>query len=192
VTVTSAEHYRFVGDQRAHIIPCGVDLNLFRLGDKRDARLQLGLPTDDKLVLYCGGFRPEKRIPLIEESVEHLKKTLPNVTLVKAIGRPHNEIPLWMRAADALVLVSDYEGSPVVIKEAMAMNLPIVATAVGDIPERFSALSGHYLVRQNVAEIADALMLAVAHGPTMGRNAIAPLSLESTTQEIIELYRSVL
>lgn len=191
-TVTSPEHYQQLDYSPARIIPCGVDLNLFRPGDRAAARRRLGLPPGKPLVLFCGEPRPEKRVPLIEAAVGWLQAERPEVELIKAINRPHDEVPVWMQAADALVLVSDYEGSPVVIKEAMACNLPIVATAVGDIPALFGGLPGHFLVQQDKAEIAAALGRALDHGPTAGREAIARLSLSATADGILELYRDVL
>jgi teichuronic acid biosynthesis glycosyltransferase TuaC len=192
VTVTSPEHHQQLGYPPARIIPCGVDLARFHPGDQRAARQRLGLPLDRKLVLFCGAPRPEKRVPLIEAAVAQLQQQRPDVEFVAAIGRPHDEVPLWMQAANALALVSDYEGSPVVIKEAMAANLPIVATPVGDIPDLFAGTPGHFLVQQNIPEIAAALSRALDHGPTQGRSVIAPLSLEATVTAIAQLYDEVL
>lgn len=192
VTVTSPEHHAQLGYAPARIVPCGVDLGLFEPGEKQAARARLGLPLDREVVLYCGASRPEKRVPLLEAAVRRLQQGRPAAHFVAAMGRPHEEVPLWMAAADALALVSDYEGSPVVIKEAMAMNLPIVATPVGDIPDLFGGLPGHFLVRQDEAEIAAALGHALDHGPTSGRAAIARLSLEGTLDGVLALYADVL
>ncbi|HBY96121.1 MAG TPA: hypothetical protein DEP84_19560 [Chloroflexi bacterium] len=191
-TVTSPEHYQQLGYSPARVVPCGVDLGLFQPGDRQTARQRLGLALDKQFVLFCGHPRPEKRVPLIEAAVRRLQTERPAVELIKAINRPHAEVPVWMQAADALVLVSDFEGSPVVIKEAMACNLPIVATPAGDIPALFGGSPGHFLVRQNEAEIAAALGWALNHGPTTGREAIARLSLSATVDAVLRLYQDVL
>lgn len=191
VTVTSPVHHRAIGYQPAQIIPCGVDTNLFRPADQQIARRRLGLETNKKYVLYCGAIRPEKRFDLAQQSVEHLKQRRCEVELIVATGIDHGEVPNWMNAADAMILPSDCEGSPVAVKEAMATNLPIVATDVGDVAERFGNLSGYYLVSQNIAEMAAALEAAIDHGPTKARESISSISLKRTVDDLITIYRDV-
>ena len=58
---------------------------------------------------------------------------------------PHKEIPVWYNAADVIILSSLWEGSPNVIKEAMACNRPIVTTDVGDIRWLLGNINGHYI-----------------------------------------------
>ena len=91
-----------------------------------------------------------------------------------------------------MVLVSDYEGSSVALKEALAMNLPVVATPVGDAKELFKELSGTYLVEQQVDQVAEAIDKAIKHGPTNGRERIEKLSVDHTVSQIKEIYESVM
>ncbi|MBC7260456.1 MAG: glycosyltransferase, partial [Chloroflexi bacterium] len=122
VTVTSEQHKAQLGRKDAYVIPCGVDLELFVPMPKEMARQQLGLPQDKKLVLFAGILRPEKRLDVIQAAVEELRRHDDRVDLIIATGQPHERMPLYMNACDVLALASDYEGSPVVIKEAMACN----------------------------------------------------------------------
>ena len=134
-TVPSQRERERLGWMRAHVVPCGVDLERFAPRPRDEARRTLGLPLGGKLVLFVGEERPEKRVPLIEEAVERVKAEDPEVALLKVVGQPHAMVPWYMNAGDVLVLASDIEASPVVIKEAMATNLPIVSTDVGDVAE---------------------------------------------------------
>ena len=192
-TVTSAHHKAQLGWTGAEIVPCGVDLERFAPQPQAEARRHLGLPAEGRLVLFVGEPRPEKRLDLIEAAVARLQAADPAVSLVKVIGQPHALVPWYMNAADVLVLASDYEGSPVVIKEAMACNLPIVATAVGDVPQVLGDTAGCYLCAQTAQDIAEKLGLALAFGRrTDGRRRVAGLQVADEVEGILRLYRRVL
>jgi glycosyltransferase involved in cell wall biosynthesis len=103
-----------------------------------------------------------------------------------------------MNACDVLVLVSDGEGSPMVIKEAMACNLPVVAVPAGDIPEVIGGTEGCYICTQDPYEVAEKLDLALHfeslhyEGRTNGRNNINNMELGAISRRIIAVYQDVL
>jgi glycosyltransferase involved in cell wall biosynthesis len=192
-TVTSKRHFRQLGFERARVVPCGVDTELFRPMPREEARSRLGLPSDAKLPLFAGTPRPEKRVPLIEEAVSLISKELEDVRLIKASGVAHDEVPIWMNAADVLVLASDWEGSPVVIKEAMACNLPIVTVDVGDAAEIVAGVRGCWVANQTAEDLAVKIQLALEFdGRTSGREKIMALSLDHTLDGVLDLYEEVL
>ena len=176
------------------VIPCGIDLELFRPMPQEEARRALGLPKEPKLVLFAGEPRPEKRLELAQAGVEALRARWPGpVELVIAAGQPHERIPLYMNACDVLVLVSDYEGSPMVIKEAMACGLPIVSTDVGDVAQVMGDTPGCYICRQDVEDIAAKLTMALAFGRrTDGRRRVEHLSLDAVAERIHAVYEETL
>jgi len=193
VIVMSERMRRSPGMAKASVIPCGVNLDLFRPSSQSEARAALGLPPDGKLVLFCAGMRPEKRFDIVEAAVNRLKQHDARVALVVATGLPHEAVPQYMNACDALVLASDYEGSPTVVKEAMACNLPIVSTDVGDVREVIAGTRGCYLCERTVDDVAAKLSLALASGKrTDGRDRIQHLSLDSIAARLIEEYETVL
>jgi glycosyltransferase involved in cell wall biosynthesis len=101
-------------------------------------------------------------------------------------------MPLYMNACDVLVLASDYEGSPVVIKEAMACNLPIVSTDVGDVAKVIGATEGCYICQQDPKDMAQKIKLALARGQrTDGRRAVHSLSLDQTVDSLLRIYEKV-
>jgi len=194
VIVVSEEMRTKLNVPRAHVIPCGVDMSLFKPGDMAAARAALGLPQDRKLVLWAGEYqRPEKRFELVSQAVAILKATVPEAELVLLSNKPHSTVPDYLNASDVLVLTSDAEGSPMVVKEAMACNVPVVSTAVGDVPQLFAGVEGHWLTSQDPREIAAALRIALDYGKrTRGRERVARLDLDTISRDIISVYQQTL
>lgn len=193
VTVTSTAHKEQIGRRDAYVVPCGVDMNLFAPMPSDEARKRLGLAQDSKLVLFAGLVRPEKRVNLIRSAVELLHQKDGSVELVIATGLPHEQMPLYMNACDVLVLASDYEGSPVVIKEAMACNLPIVSTDVGDVAQVIGGTEGCFICQRDAVDLAHKLKLALHRGQrTQGRAVIQSLNLDATIEGVLQVYAHVL
>jgi len=193
VIVRTQEMKERLGCERAEIIPAGIDLELFEPRPREECRRSLDLPGDKKLVLWAGEyFRPEKRFDIVEEALSRLKQRVPDAELVLVTGKPHSAVPLYMNACDALLLVSDAEGSPNVVKEAMACNLPIVSVPVGDVPQIIGNTEGCHLCSQDPQDVADKLELALKRGErTDGRNRIGHLEMGLISRRIISLYEDV-
>jgi len=175
------------------VLPCGIDLELFKPAPQDEAREDLGLPKEGRLVLFAGELRPEKRVEIARAAIEELRQTESDVDLVIAAGQPHHRVPLFMSACDALVLVSDYEGSPMVVKEAMACGLPIVSTDVGDVSDVIGDTEGCYVCRQDVNDVAETLRMALAFGRrTEGRMRVMHLSQRRIAEQLVDVYREAL
>jgi len=194
VIVVSPEMRDQLGVEDAYVIPCGVDIERFQPTPQPEARSSLGLPADKKLILWAGEhLRPEKRFEIVQEAVELLKQRDLRVELVVLSGKPHDTVPLYMNGCDVLLLTSDAEGSPMVIKEAMACNLPVVSTSVGDVPDVIDGVDGCYLCSQDPADVANKLELAVAFGKrTNGRERVRPMELSEIGRRIICVYEDAL
>lgn len=190
--VTSKRVQTALGRPDAEIVPCGVDTGLFRPMARDEARAALGLPLGAPLVLFAGMKRPEKRFDLVESAVARLQKERPDVRLVVAEHEAHERMPLFMNACDALALASDAEGSPMVIKEAMACNLPIASVDVGDVAEIIGETPGCRLVAREASALAAGLAQALDFGGrTEGRTAIMPLSLDVIAARLEAIYREM-
>ena len=105
---------------------------------------------------------------------------------------PHADVPTYLSAAHAFILPSDHEGSPVVIKEAMACNLPIVAVDVGDVAQVIGGVKGCYLAERTAQDLADKLEQALAHEQSAGRAAIQHLQTSAEAQAILDVYNEVI
>ncbi len=193
VIVTSAEHKGQIGYEPAQIIPCGVDMNLFAPRPREEARAELGWDQTRPVVLWVGDPRPEKRLDLIRAAYDLLRERRPDADLQLVSRVPHDRVPIYLNAADVFILASDSEGSPVVIKEALACNLPVVSTAVGDVPEMIGGIMGCYLAEQTPVDLAAKLELALASEARIhGREAIQHLQTQGEARAILALYEQTL
>lgn len=134
-----------------NIIPNGVNLEIFKTIDNAEARKIVGFEKNKKYVIWCSNpERPEKNWSLAQASMSGL-----DAELAAVYNKTPDEVCLYMNAADCLLLTSDSEGSPNVIKEAMACNCPIVTTNVGDVEERLINLEGCYIIQDEDCRFAD-------------------------------------
>lgn len=198
-TIVKSERTRSQLGLELPVIPNGVNLEVFHPIDHKEARRTVGFEPDKKYVIWCSNpSRPEKNYPLAEAAVQMTNDQSPmtNATLVAIYDKTPQEVATYMNAADCLLLTSDSEGSPNVIKEAMACNCPIVTTDVGDVNERLANLEGCFVVqsqesRAKSQEVAEAIEKALAFGKrTEGRKRILEdrLEISQIAQRIKELY----
>jgi glycosyltransferase involved in cell wall biosynthesis len=128
-----------------------------------------------------------------EQVVAVARRELPELRLRVAWGVAPERIPTLLRASDALLFTSLSEGSPNAVKEAMAAELPIVSTAVGDAPERLRGLPGCHVGPPDAERLAAALVEAVRHGRVPeAREAVAPLSVERVAERVLDVYAEAL
>lgn len=178
---------------RNHVIPNGVDLDEFDPMPKRAARAELGWNGASRNLLFVGNPElPRKNVGLAEAVCEELGARGADVRLRIAWKVAPDAIRLWMAAADALVFPSLFEGSPNTVKEAMAMELPIVSAPVGDVPERFRGVTGTFVAERTPQAMADKLELALEfERAPMARAAVEQLSIDRVARRLVDLYRSI-
>lgn len=176
------------------VVPNGVNLNQFSILSQQKAREIIGFAPDKKYVIWCSHpSRPEKRYPLAEQAVKLMNNN--NVELIAVYDKPHDEVVNYMCAADVLLLTSRNEGSPNVIKEAMACNCPIVSTDVGDVQWVTEGVEGTYIAKaDDPRTICDCIIKALAFKErTRGREQILSrgLTTECIASKIIGIYNKI-
>ena len=177
---------------RYELLPCGVDLTDDQLCGRSQARQKIGWHQNDKIVLFAGAFdNPVKNPELAKEVIQLIKCA----RLVELKGFSRNEVNMMMCAADCLLMTSKTEGSPQVIKEAMACGCPIVSVDVGDVQERLKGLDGCYVAQtREPQEIAQLIGKALAfEGKTAGRERIIESGLDNkqVVRRLVEIYERV-
>ncbi|MBN1462104.1 MAG: glycosyltransferase [Paludibacteraceae bacterium] len=172
------------------VVPCGVDLTLFYPQDKKEARQALGLNAEEQLVLFAGAFTNSvKNYPLAKAAVD----LLPSIKLIELKGYSRQQVALLINAVDALVMCSHNEGSPQIIKEAMACNCPIVSTPVGDVPEQIKGLEGCYLSEATPESLAEAIKKALLFNKkTVARERILNTDNTIIAKQLISIYKQIL
>lgn len=129
------------------------------------------------------------------QHVQHANTPYTKTELTELRGYTREQVNQLMCAANALLMTSKTEGSPQVVKEAMACGCPIVSVDVGDVQERVSGVAGCYVVAsREPTAIADALRQALAFdGKTNGREKILEMGLsnEQVAERLIEIYEQV-
>jgi len=173
------------------VLPCGVDLALFRPGSKEAARATLGLDPDRPLIAWVGADRPEKRLGLARAAIARLRRDVPEATLLVVAGLPHARVPTYLQAADVLLVTSKREGGPLVVKEALACDRPVISTDVGDVRALISTLPGCAIAGPAPADLAAALRSALACGPVTTRHAVAPFAADRIAAALKDHYLSL-
>ena len=209
--------------KRSTLLPCGV--NLPKPWSEMQNQLvgpltlnqwvQSVLSKDVKNVLFAGAFDNAVKDPeLAKEAIACYNSAMGNglltmgnrqwaiddeskrpINLIELKGYNRDQVNALMYNCDALLMTSKTEGSPQVIKEAMACGCPIVSVDVGDVAERTSGVEGCYVVpSRDPKDIAQALLQAIAfEGKTNGREKIIEMGLsnEQVASRLVEIYKSV-
>ncbi len=194
VIVKSPEMASKLARKDVHVIPNEIDFELFQPVDRKQARRALGLDLRKKYLLFAANPDiPVKRFSLAKAVAEHMSRRDPAVELLVVHKEPQDRLPLFMNACDALLFTSYQEGSPNIVKQAMACNLPIVSTDVGDVCDIIGNTSGCHVCKPDVQEFARRLFDVLCHRErTNGREQVGHLAGPEVAQRIIEVYEQVL
>jgi len=194
-TIVKSEDMKIrLGLNNAGVLSNGVDLNLFHPLDKKECRINLGLESDKKYVLFVSKpDRKEKNYALAQATIDKVKINSVELKIIYNID--HSLIPVYLNAADVLLLTSKWEGSPNIVKEAMACNVPVIATKVGDIEYLFGDAEGYYYTDPDPDKLAEKINYVLNNDiKPNGRQRIINLKLdsESIADKLIQLYQEVL
>jgi len=192
--VKSVDMKTELGIDTVEVIPNGVDLELFKPLDKNDCRKELGWDIGKKIILFAADpKRPEKNFSLAKKATETLN--IQDVELKVVYPVPHKDIPIYLNATDLLLSTSLWEGSPNIVKEAMACNCPIVSTNVGDVKWLLDGVEGCFITTNDPKDVADKIKKALNfRGKTKGREKLISLGLDSEhiAKMIIQVYEEVI
>lgn len=178
------------------VIPSGLKLDLIKPIPRDEARRELGWSLDQPVVLFAvlDITSPRKRYPLAKAAVDLANQELDIPAELRiATGLSPEEMPLYLNASDVLLLTSVHEGSPNVVKEALACNVPVVSVDVGDVRERMEGVN-YGAVCEPTPEALAAALIPLLREPrrSNGRQAVESLSDPILAQKVIEIYRRVL
>jgi teichuronic acid biosynthesis glycosyltransferase TuaC len=184
--------------RKSFIIPNGVNMEKFKPqalnnNPSTAAPDTSGQGGKKKVLFLASKTKSGKNFPLVQAAIERLG--WPDVELVCPYPVNHEAVPQYLNEADVLVFPSFMEGSPNVIKEAMACNCPIVSTDVGDVSWVIGETKGCYIASFDPVDFAKKIELAIhfsqANGRTKGRQRLIALGLEMDTvaKRIMAVYK---
>lgn len=175
------------------VVPDGVDLERFAPEPQVEARDAVGWPDDEYHVLFpYSPDREMKNYPRAKRVVAAVDERLDRpVRLQTVYGVDHDVVSTYMNAADALLLTSHSEGSPNAVKEALACTLPVVSVDVGDVRERLAGVTPSRVATSD-RELVTGLCGVLESGErSNGREAVREVSLDRTTDRLLEVYERV-
>ncbi|MBQ5388619.1 MAG: glycosyltransferase family 4 protein [Paludibacteraceae bacterium] len=169
------------------IKPCGIEMT--DMIDKTAAQHVMNLPKDKINILFGGAFSNlRKNVALANAALNILNRD--DINLIEMKGFTREQVTLLYNACDMLLLPTKSEGSPQVLKEAMAYNCPIVATDVADIAYLLDGVSNSYVTTFDPADVADKIQKVIASGErTNGRERI--LHLQLTNKEVAKTIKTI-
>ncbi len=180
---------------RVTIQPTGVDLEEFRPEHPKNLRDGLGWREEERVVLFNSGVDPgNKRLDLARKAVQEARHWTSSIRLEVLDGRVDPaRVPAMMNAANCLLVTSDAEGSPTIVQEALATNLPVVSVDVGDVAERLQGVTCSHVVERNPQALGRVLA-DVLNPPRRsdGRRKKDEFCSVRIARELGKLYRSVL
>lgn len=190
-TLVQSEQMKMVtrGDKTV-VLPNGVDINRFTSVNREEALQKTGYKQGKHIIWVSDPLRPEKNFKLAGDAVALLNDR--DIKLEVVSGKAYEEIPFYFSAADALLLTSKWEGSPNVVKEALAAGLPVVSVDVGDVKDFLNGVEGCYIVRSNPEDIAEALTKALSFGKqTNGIEKVKHLDIKIISERIKDVYNAI-
>ena len=190
----SAEGTRRMRRFDAAVIPAPVDTTRFRPTDRDAARTSLGWPLDRRYALFPSSPRhANKRVDLFDAALAIARRTEPRLDPIYLEGFSRDEVAAVMNAVDVTVLTSNFEGSPVTVRESLATTTPVVSVDVGDVASVIANLRGCAVTPRDPEALGAAIVAALAAGrPRQLRARAAETARDVIARRTIALYEAVI
>jgi teichuronic acid biosynthesis glycosyltransferase TuaC len=184
----SAEIPRWAARKRRAVLPIGVELKRFRPIPRDQARTALGLSAEGRYLLFpADPRRPEKRY-------DRALAVAGGVPLLTLGNTDPEQVPLYVNAANAVLVPSEREGFGLAVLEALACDIPVLATPVGIAPEVLNGIAGAYCAPFDEAAWRAALepQLSQDDSRIQGRHRAEAFSTDNMAADVVAAWRSLL
>lgn len=177
--------------KRCSVLNIGVDLEFFYPQDKTECRNKLNLESNKIYALFGGAFNDtNKNYTLAKDALQKISQP---IQLIELKNYTRQQVVWLMNACDFLLFTSLHEGSPQVIKEAMACNCPIIATKAGDVERLLQHAKQCYVFDYNAQHIAEGIQILLGNKErSNGEDRIISLTWSLITKELIKKYNYIL
>jgi glycosyltransferase involved in cell wall biosynthesis len=206
--------------EKVHVIPNGVDTEVFSPKDKAWARGELGLPLEGRLLVTVGHLKPSKGHGEVVQALAGLPRDIRLVivggeaqsgyrrelmALASRLGvadrvllagkQPYERMPLYFSAADLSVLASYREGCPNVVLESLSCGTPVVATRVGAVPDLITLGQGGAIVPVRDVDILRGVILdtvSKSWSPETVRQSPSVQSWDAVAKRVYRIFVNAL
>jgi glycosyltransferase involved in cell wall biosynthesis len=175
-----------------YIIPCGINLDIFKPYNQKDCREAIGLDQEIFYILFSSSFdNPVKNYDLLKRALLKLKDLKIEVIELKNYTRV--EVAQLMNAVDLCVMTSFSEGSPQFIKEAMACNCPVISTEVGDVKYVIQNTNNCYITQYSPIDLSEKIRKVLEKDQrTNGRDLIQRFDNRVIANKVIGVYNDLI
>lgn len=180
-------------------LPNGTNADFFRPMDKEECKVKLGWDKDKHYILYMDsnkGTRTQKRHDRYIQTLDIVKKEIPNIVSIELSNTPRQEIPIYMNACDLHLMTSDFEGSPNSVKECLCCNTPVVCTDVGNVKDMMGDIPGCYVTKEkDASELAECVIKVLTSTEKFnGRELFLAkgYGIEKVAVRLENLYQSII
>ncbi len=207
-----------VNPRNIHVVPEGIDTDVFRPGDRSAARTSLGIPDYARILLFVGNLLMSKGAGVLIEACAKLAAKVPDfrcylvgsgddatalhrmVQSQRLDGRvffagscTQGTLVQWYHACDVVALPSFSEGIPNVLRESLQCGRPFIATHVGGIPEISDSAYSRLVAPGNIGELAAALESMLLSPPVVEASAAARVNItwSRSAEMISDVFRRV-
>lgn len=199
-TIILKNNASIVDNKNIFYQPNGVNINLFREFDRDESKRKLNLDPSKRYILFVSSnfIRKQKRYDRFCETLNILRNEygFSDIEELKLINTRRELVPHYFNAASLHLLTSDFEGSPNSVKEAMACNIPVVSTNVGNVSELLNEVNGSYVSDTGTSEELARLTACALSEQVIqnGRDIIIKkeLDINSVAEKIIKIYNNTL
>lgn len=174
-------------EDKSFIQKLGVDYSLFKIGDKTSAQNELGLQKGHYVLFSDISASTIKRRDIAEAIVNEFGGKF---KLLLMCGVKPNQVPLYINASDFLLLTSDEEGSPNIIRECLALNKPVFSVKVGDAEKQLEGLENSCIISRDPKEAAKTIldMVQRTYVDNSREKLKSKLDFDALNRSIIDLY----
>jgi len=182
--------------RKAKVLPNGVNMNWFHPIHSHECRSKLGWATDKKVILFNASENSNqnvKNLPLAQATFNILSHSL-NVTMHVMSNANREEVHLMLNAADCLLVTSLHEGSPNIVKEAMACNLPVVSVSCGDVTDRLKHTKPGKVCPYDAHALAEAIQeVLCVERRSNGREQLMEqgLTAQNVAESLTRIYKDL-
>lgn len=185
--------YAHLVNRKCFVSPTGINTDTFHPIGQETCLEELGWRKDRKHIVFNAGYDPRnKRLDIALQLIAQIHQHTPSVDLhiMRGDVEPH-DVPKWMNGANLVLMLSDHEGSPTVVQEALACGTSILTFAVGDVNEILKDVENAEIVPRDLNELTNAALRLLKLPKCFNSHAVKRIDYKYLSSRTLELYQTM-